>query len=127
MNQMEKARALREDSTTHYNCAQAVVMAWSEECGLSDEVARSLSAHFGGGMRHGSTCGAVTGALMVLGLMGRDEQAARALMNEFRNKNRYLDCGTLLQEAADNGEDRKSHCDRVVYDAMAILEEFLKG
>ena len=52
-----------------YNCAQAVVMAFSEELGLSEEWAKKVAATFGGGMgRKGNVCGAVTGAMIVLGL-----------------------------------------------------------
>lgn len=126
MDRMETVKALRDDTTTHYNCAQAVVMAYAQDCGLDVAEAQKLSAHFGSGMRHGSTCGAVTGALMVMGLLGKSEDEAKRLMNEFRKKNQFLDCAQLLQEAANNGEPRKSHCDRMVYDAVAMVEETLK-
>ena len=51
-----------------YACSQAIL---SEYCVLFDmdtETALKLSAGFAGGMRFGRTCGAVTGAFMVLGL-----------------------------------------------------------
>jgi C_GCAxxG_C_C family probable redox protein len=51
-----------------YACSQAI---FTEYCGLFDidsEKALKLSAGFAGGMRNGKTCGAVTGAFMVLGL-----------------------------------------------------------
>ena len=49
-----------------YNCAQAVFMTFAEPLGLDRETAAKLTSGFGGGMHIGSTCGAVTGAFMVI-------------------------------------------------------------
>ena len=57
-------------------CAQAVLLAWSPDFGLDDETALRLAAPFGSGMRLGGTCGALTGALMVLGLATCGERYA---------------------------------------------------
>ena len=76
MNKRECVLALRTDPQAHCNCCQAVLMAFRDECGLTEEEAMRLGAHFGSGMRHGSTCGAVTGALMVLGMAGHGSAAA---------------------------------------------------
>ncbi len=51
-----------------YNCAQSVIGTYAEALGLDADIAKKVSSCFGGGMRMGSTCGALTGALMVLGL-----------------------------------------------------------
>ena len=51
------------------NCSQSVLTAFSGELGLDLALARKVALGFGGGMgRTGRTCGAVTGAYMVLGL-----------------------------------------------------------
>lgn len=43
--------------------------------GMTKEQARKMSACFGGGMMCGETCGAVTGALIVLGMVfGHSEE-----------------------------------------------------
>ena len=47
-------------------------------------------------------------------------------MRRFRERNRALDCADLLRMARENGEERKPHCDRMVYDAVEILEDLLK-
>ena len=64
-----------------FNCSQAIVSAYAEQFGLDEETALKIAAGFGGGMgRLGRTCGAVTGAFMVLGLRyGRSspDQAAK--------------------------------------------------
>ena len=51
-----------------YNCAQSVLIPKWEEMGLDHDMAKRLSKNFGVGMKIGSTCGAITGGLMVLGL-----------------------------------------------------------
>jgi C_GCAxxG_C_C family probable redox protein len=52
-----------------YSCAQAVLLAFSPSFGLDESTAKLISSTFGGGMgRLRLTCGAVTGAFMVLGL-----------------------------------------------------------
>lgn len=51
------------------NCSQAVFAAYSEKLRFDKELALSISAGFGGGMgRLQETCGAVTGAFMVIGV-----------------------------------------------------------
>ena len=52
-----------------YNCAQSVLTAYAEDFGINKNQALSLAVGFGGGMgRTQDVCGAVTGAIMVLGL-----------------------------------------------------------
>lgn len=95
MDYVEKARALRADPAVHYNCCQAVLVTFADRLGLTPEQANALGAHFGSGMRHGSTCGAVSGALMVLGLLGCDEKQSTALLRDFRTRHGALDCADL--------------------------------
>ena len=64
MTRMEETEALRARTDVHYNCCQSVLVPFADLCGLDKETAFRLGANFGSGMRHGSTCGAVTGALM---------------------------------------------------------------
>ena len=104
-------------------------MKWLQKCGVKglkvDFFGIDKQQNFGSGMRHGSTCGAVTGALMVLGLAGKGADEATALMRRFREKNQVLDCANLLRLAKERGEERKCHCDRMVYEAVELLEELL--
>ena len=52
-----------------YSCAQAVLAAFASRYGLTHDAVHGLAAPFGAGMsRRQTTCGAVTCALMVLGL-----------------------------------------------------------
>ena len=127
MDHMEKVRLLRADQNVHYNCAQSVVVTFADRIGLSDQQCYQMAAHFGSGMRHGSTCGALTGALMVLGMLGYDEQAAGALMRQMREGHGALDCATLLKTSHEAGIPRKTHCDGLVFEMVEAVERILNG
>ena len=126
MTRMEETQGLRARTDVHFNCCQSVLVPFADVCGLDRDTAFQLGANFGSGMRHGSTCGAVTSALMVLGLAGRGPDEATEFMRRFREKNGALDCAALLRMAKERGEERKPHCDRLVFDAVEILEDLLK-
>ena len=65
---VEKARSLFKEGG--YNCCQAVVLAYNDVFGLEDELAASLSSGFGGGMgRMREVCGAVSGMVMLAGMI----------------------------------------------------------
>lgn len=123
MTKLERAEQLRADKAQHYNCCQAALLPFCEECQIDEETALKIAANFGSGMRHGSTCGAVTGALMALGLAGVDEKKATALLRKFKEKNGALTCRELL---AKNTGDKKTHCDSKVFDAVQMATELLQ-
>ncbi len=53
-----------------FNCTQSVLYSYADELGLSKDLATKIATGFGGGMgRKQEVCGAVTGALMVIGLI----------------------------------------------------------
>lgn len=126
MTRMEETQGLRARTDVHFNCCQSVLVPFADACGLDRDTAFRMGANFGSGMHHGSTCGAVTSALMVLGLAGKGPDEATQFMRRFREKNQALDCAALLRMAKENGEERKPHCDRMVFDAVEILEDLLK-
>ena len=49
MTHLEKAKALRADTQTHYNCAQSVLLAFEDRIGLTEEQAFQVASHFGAG------------------------------------------------------------------------------
>jgi C_GCAxxG_C_C family probable redox protein len=60
----------REYLASGYNCAQSVLKAVLEEKGIFFDEAMSLSSGFGGGIAgEGRTCGAVSGAIMAIGVL----------------------------------------------------------
>jgi C_GCAxxG_C_C family probable redox protein len=92
-----------------YNCAQSVLLAFSEEAGLTNKQAARISSTFGGGMgKLREVCGAVTGMFMAEGLIeGYDDPKAkeekaevynrvRALAEAFQAENHSIICRDLL-------------------------------
>ena len=79
-------------------------------------------------MKCGKTCGAITGALMVLGAKGGDETT---LGSEFRkriakNHDGMTDCADLLRANAEKGGAKKPHCDNMIFEAIELIDELTK-
>jgi C_GCAxxG_C_C family probable redox protein len=87
---IETAEALHQQG---FNCAQAVFSALAESLGFDQALARKIASPFGGGIgRTGETCGAVTGALMAMGLKeGFSEPDRQAKDNVYARTREFLD------------------------------------
>lgn len=67
MTRGERAEALFKKG---FNCAQSVLLAFSDVTGLDEKTAALISSSFGGGMgRLREVCGAVSGGFMAVGLL----------------------------------------------------------
>jgi C_GCAxxG_C_C family probable redox protein len=131
-----------------YNCSQSVLSVFSEELGLKKDLAMKLASPFGSGIAYmQETCGAVTGALMVIGLKygkgdnGTNEDKARAydmskhLMTEFKKTHQTVCCRELLDGlnmSTPEGMARimeldyfRIRCARYVRDAVQISEKII--
>ena len=122
MDYLEKATKLHESGC---NCCQAVVMCVAEKYGLTEEQAYRLGAFFGGGMRCGEVCGAVTGGLMALGLEYGDENnrqcgASKAFQKAFKDAHGSLLCRELLER------NQRKMCPTFINFAAKYLEDELK-
>lgn len=53
---------------TSFNCAQSVFVGCNSFLPIKEKDAFKVAAGFGGGMRRGEVCGAVTGAIMAIGM-----------------------------------------------------------
>lgn len=122
MTRLEHVRALRGNTDVHYNCCQSVLVPFAKEMGLSEEQAYALGAIFGSGMRHGAVCGVISGAMMVLGAAGYDDKTATAFLRQFKEAHGATDCASLLKSSHDRGEEKKVHCDGLVYEAVTALD-----
>lgn len=114
MTRKEHSKALRADPQIHYNCAQSVLIPFAQDMGLSEEQANALTLNFGGGMGCGSVCGAITGAFVAMGGLNMPQEKRVQLLREFRQAHGQVECAQLLREAAQRGEEKKCHCDRMV-------------
>lgn len=121
----DRAMELRHDPTFHYNCAQAVLMPFSEKLGLTEAQAQDLGSLFAGGMYCGATCGAITGALMVLGLAGQKDPVGRDLVARFEARYGARDCVPLIAKAKEQGGEPHEFCNAMIREAIAMVEETL--
>ena len=124
---LDRARELRALEDPHYNCAQAVFAPFAEQAGLSFEQSVAITQAFGGGMHMGSVCGAITGGLMALGVLGiADNQTVAAFNRRMKAQHDGLfTCADLLRVNAEVGGQKKAHCDAMVFEAVALVEELL--
>lgn len=143
---MNRAQAVSELRQKKFNCCQSTFAAFAEDLGLDLETALKLSTCFGGGMRCGEVCGAVTGALMALGLKygsakeNDDESKMPAykktveFLDKFKARNGCIRCMDLLGHDTSNPEVMKivkekglgeTVCKKAILDAVEILEEIL--
>lgn len=83
--QQKKEQALK-DLECGYNCAQSVLRQFSQEYGLQKELSTRIASGFGGGLRMAKTCGAVSGAIMTIGLMYGFENAEELARREKINR-----------------------------------------
>ncbi|MGN0537458.1 MAG: C-GCAxxG-C-C family (seleno)protein [Acutalibacteraceae bacterium] len=130
-----------------FNCSQAVFATFAGDFGLSEEMALKVATQFGGGARKGEMCGAVSGALMVLGLKfghynynAPEEKRnaykiAEEFMNRFIEKNGTVVCRELLGYDVSKQEDMlkikelglfKSICPKMIQCATEIVEQMLQ-
>jgi len=138
-----EARALFEQS---FNCAQAVLAPFAERFGLPRETALKLGTPFGGGIGHtGQVCGAVSGAMMAIGLAQGtaiddkpQKEACYALVQAFQARflalHSAVTCpGLLGLDISDPAELERaramglfhSRCPAFVGDAVVITAELL--
>lgn len=91
------------------NCAQSVLYSYSKDLGPDPKMALAIASGFGGGLgRKQEVCGAVTGAIMVLGLVhgkGKEGDAkgkekvyaeVRSFIDAFIKKHGSVCCKDLL-------------------------------
>lgn len=92
-----------------YSCSQAVLMPFGDELNIPRETAVKISCSFGGGLGGaGKTCGALTGAIMVVGLKcgtteSTDQEAnklacekTRELVEIFEKTHGSTNCNELI-------------------------------
>ena len=114
MTRKEHSKALRAHPQVHYNCAQAVLIPFAGDMGLTEEQANALTLNFGAGMGCGAVCGAIAGAFVAMGGLGMPQEKRAELLREFRAAHGDVNCAQLLKGAMERGEERKCHCARMV-------------
>ena len=68
-----------------YNCAQAVALPFCEEMGLDAAIVKRATEGFGAGMGgRTQTCGALSGAIFVAGMLNADATNPASKMNTYK-------------------------------------------
>ena len=110
-----------EKKNCGYNCAQAILCTYADLAGIDEATALRLAAPFGAGMGNmEGTCGAITGAGLVLGLSGASTRQMRQIMNRFQERNGATQCKLL--KGVGTGKVLRV-CSDCVADAAEFLEE----
>ncbi|MEW6516257.1 MAG: C-GCAxxG-C-C family protein [candidate division FCPU426 bacterium] len=130
---MSKIQFALEKFKSGFSCTQAVLSAFAEDFGLKEELALKLATGFGAGCgRTGQTCGAVTGAYLVLGLKhGRataEDMPAREktyrLVREFNRrfkaKHNSINCTELMGLDLGNPEEYKKAADQDLFRKICV-------
>ena len=129
------------------NCAQSVVTAYADRLNFDPDLAAGLSCGFGGGMgRLQQTCGALTGAFMVLGihnsrlfsdraeLKNRTYTQVREINEKFAQSQGATDCRSLLGCDLQTDEGMQFHkdtnqskmiCEKCIAASIELLDEIV--
>jgi len=130
----------KENFANGFNCAESVLKSLTDELGIECSCSPKVAAGFGSGLaRHGEICGAITGAVMALGLKygivdTKDLEArdrARVIVDDFiktfKSKFKNVRCIDLIgcnmlipegiQKATDNNVQKNICTDLVVFAA----------
>lgn len=131
---------------TGYNCAQSVLAPFADQMKIDVDTVLKLSSGFGAGMgRTQNTCGALTGAYMVLGLQygqqfpdDDSKEKVIALIQEitekFKEEHGFTNCNELLKvdlktiEGQYQFNKRNLHekvCSLCVNSVVSLLEEII--
>lgn len=150
MDVEQRAMKAKEYFCEGYNCAQSVVLAYSDFFSQDASSLASLSAPFGGGMgRLREVCDAVSGMSMIAGALTASsnpldpssKKNCYALVQNFAEKFREMNgaivCRTLLgldrekdvpiPEARTEQYYKKRPCAMLVADAARIVGEYLNN
>ena len=143
---MDRIERANEYHHRGFNCCQSVAAAFSDLTGLSEQESFNISAGFGAGAGTGELCGAVSGAIMTLGLLTPVDPAdpvgskkrtvakSKELQKRFAERFGYLRCQDLLKNRTEAEEETGAakrlgltrHCDIMVVTAVEIVEEMLQ-
>lgn len=143
---MNKIQEAEKRFIEGYACSQAVFSTYCDEYDIDPKIALSLSSGLGGGICMGKTCGAVTGAILMIGLAlgGKNSETSEGrrkikesvieFTNRFKEFNSTTECKDLLSldistpkgmKTAIEKNLFKTVCPKFIKDSSKILEEII--
>ena len=145
---MDRSTRAAEYFMTGYNCAQSVSMAFSDLVGMDEKAVARLASPFGGGMgRMREVCGAVSGMLMIFGILygydtpndditkGAVYDQVQQLATAFREQVGTIICREILDNPPSDPNPsprteqyyKERPCARMVMIAAGILDDYIKA
>jgi len=132
---MTSKSVLVNERFSQFNCAQTVFSLYASELGLDEKTALRIASGFGGGMTRAKTCGAVTGAYLVIGLKhGHDisdsgkktntKMLIQKFNREFKKKHGSLVCKKLTGFDISKPEGSQAAKEKGVFEI--VCPQFLK-
>lgn len=149
-NKVDHLKKARELYKKGYNCAQSVFLAYGDCYDIDSDTAAKMSSSMGGGIgRLRETCGAVSGMVLVAGLLygyslpttDAEEKSAhyarvRELTLKFKEENGSYNCAVLTDvvglseaeiEIKNSDLSKKVDCTKFVESATKILDEYINA
>ena len=145
---MDRVERAGEAFLEGYNCAQSMAVAFADLMGMDEKTAARMASSFGGGMgRMREVCGAVSGMLMVVGILyGYDDPKdpdaklrhytlVQELAGKFREQVGSIVCREILKNPPSDPAPtprtaefyKKRPCVRMLYTAACILDDYIQS
>ncbi len=146
---MQNEKSALESFRSGLNCSQAVLKAYCDRLNIDIDLAMNISCGFGGGMgRLQETCGAVTGAYMVLSVFNgkkfsdnKDKKegaysSIQMFSKRFKSIHGTTDCKSLLncdlktEEGLRFAKENRlfeTICEQCISDSINIVEDLLQA
>ncbi len=128
-----------------FNCTQSILSAFTKDFNIDNELFFKLATSFGGGIaRMGLTCGALTGAYMVLGMKygtannhdklskSKTQTKIMDFTKEFKDIHKETDCNKLLDCDISTAEGfkiaraKRDCCNTFIEDVVKIVEGIME-
>ncbi len=138
---ISKAQEAADMFNDGFICSQVVLAALSDKMGLEKELALKIANGFGGGIaRKQLICGAVSGAIMLIGLKYGKTDAQDSISHErtysvidkfcdeFEKRNKSIMCKDILGCDMTTAREQglfSTICSKCVKDAINIVENLL--
>ncbi|MEN3202136.1 MAG: C-GCAxxG-C-C family protein [Atribacterota bacterium] len=131
-----------------FNCAESVLLGLCDHLGIENSLIPRIATGFGGGIGHtGNICGAITGAVMALGIrFGRENPQDKdsrdrlyllveTFLKEIEETLGYLDCLNLIGVRLNTKEGLERYreenlrlkCQQIVETVENIARRYLRG
>ena len=137
-NQGNRIHVAEQHFNHGYGCAQSILLAFDDMIPLNKESAINIAAPFNGGMGEArSICGALSGALMLIGLiegkkhtnLTEKHHAIRHKSNQFiqmiKTAERTLNCPDILKQSKVRKENIHKKCNSMVKSSVEALEHLI--